>query len=206
MFKKIGVVVMALILGIGLTGCGKKAQANVDIEIDLDNGGVILAELYPNIAPITVANFVKLINENFFDGTIFHRVYPGFMIQGGAYLPDGTMKQADTIKGEFSSNGFNDTLSHTRGVLSMARTSDPNSASSQFFIMVADNTSLDGNYAAFGKVTSGMEYVDAIANTPNDNTENGVAGKPITDQIIKTIKIVDSTGESPSPAATDNGQ
>jgi len=200
MLKKVGVVIMALVLGIGLTGCGKKAQANIDIEIDMDNGGVIMAELYPNVAPITVANFVKLINENFFDGTIFHRVYPGFMIQGGGYLADGTLKQADSIKGEFSSNGVKNTLSHTRGVLSMARTSDPNSASSQFFIMVADNTGLDGDYAAFGEVTSGMDVVDAIVNTPNDQSEDGVAGKPLTDQVIKTIKIV--SGEA-SPAPTE---
>ena len=178
---------MALALSVGLAGCGGSKEP-IAIEIEMENGGIIAAELYPDIAPKTVANFTKLIDESFFDGMIFHRVYPGFMIQGGGVTADGIAKEADSIKGEFKLNGFKNKLNHTRGVLSMARTDDPNSASSQFFIMHEDAPFLDENYAAFGKVIDGMDVVDAIATTPNDQTEHGIAGRPVEDQIIKTIR------------------
>lgn len=156
-----------------------------DIEIEMENGGIIKAELYPDVAPITVENFVSLIERNFFDGLIFHRVIPGFMIQGGGFTADGQHKETDSIKGEFDGNGVTNPLKHTRGVLSMARTMFPNSASSQFFIMHEDAPHLDGQYAAFGKVTEGIEVVDEIAETPTDMQD-----KPIEDQIIKTIRLV----------------
>ncbi|MBQ6558884.1 MAG: peptidylprolyl isomerase [Clostridia bacterium] len=157
----------------------------MNIEIEMENGGIIKAELYPDIAPITVENFASLIEQNFFDGLIFHRVIAGFMIQGGGYTADGAHKEADSIKGEFDKNGVPNSLKHTRGVLSMARTMFPNSASSQFFIMHEDAPHLDGQYAAFGKVTDGMDVVDEIAETPVDMND-----KPIEDQIIKTIRLV----------------
>lgn len=158
----------------------------INIEIEMENGGIIKAELYPEIAPITVENFVKLIEDNFFEGLIFHRVIPGFMIQGGGFTADGSHKEAASIKGEFTSNGFKNDLKHERGVLSMARTMFSNSASSQFFIMHDDAPHLDGQYAAFGRVTDGMEVVDEIAETPT-----GYQDKPVEDQVIKTIRIVD---------------
>ena len=156
-----------------------------NIEIEMQNGGVIKAELYPDVAPGTVENFVKLINENFFDGLIFHRVIPGFMIQGGGYSEDGSHKDAPSITGEFTANGFENNLKHTRGVLSMARTMFPNSASSQFFIMHEDAPHLDGQYASFGKVTDGMDVVDEIAQTPTDYND-----APLEKQVIKTTRIV----------------
>ena len=148
----------------------------MNIEIEMENGGIIKAELYPDVA---------LIERNFFDGLIFHRVIPGFMIQGGGFTADGQHKETDSIKGEFDGNGVTNPLKHTRGVLSMARTMFPNSASSQFFIMHEDAPHLDGQYAAFGKVTDGIEVVDEIAETPTDMQD-----KPIEDQIIKTIRLV----------------
>lgn len=157
----------------------------MNIEIEMENGGIIKAELYPDTAPITVENFVKLIEDNFFDGLIFHRVISGFMIQGGGYTADGQQKEAESIKGEFDKNGVPNPLKHTRGVLSMARTMFPNSASSQFFIMHDDAPHLDGQYAAFGKVTDGMDVVDAIAETATDMSD-----RPLEDQIIKTIRLV----------------
>lgn len=151
---------------------------------ELENGKKIKAELYPDIAPITAANFEKLINEGFYDGLIFHRVIPGFMIQGGC--PDGTGMGGpkERIKGEFLANGVPNDLKHTRGVLSMARTADPNSAGSQFFIMHADAPHLDGQYAAFGKVIEGMDAVDEIASTPTDYSD-----RPLKEQKIKKVTI-----------------
>ncbi len=157
----------------------------MNIEIEMENGGVIKAELYPDIAPITVENFAKLIDDKFFDGLIFHRVIPGFMIQGGGYDEEGNQKETESIKGEFDKNGVPNPLKHTRGVMSMARTMFPNSASSQFFIMHDDAPHLDGQYAAFGKVTEGMEVVDEIAETQTDMQD-----KPIDNQVIKTIRFV----------------
>ena len=158
---------------------------NINIRITMENGAQIEAELYPETAPITVENFVSLIKEKFFDGIIFHRVIKGFMIQGGDPTGTGMGGSEKTIKGEFLSNGVVNELKHTRGVLSMARTMDPNSASSQFFIMHEDAPHLDGQYAAFGKVTKGMEVVDAIANTRTDFRD-----RPLKDQRIKTIELI----------------
>ena len=156
----------------------------INIEIEMTTGDIIKAELYPDVAPITVENFVKLINGNFFDGLIFHRVIKGFMIQGGGYNQLGDHIEAPSIKGEFDANGVPNSLKHTRGVLSMARTMFPNSASSQFFIMHQDAPHLDGQYAAFGKVTEGIEVVDKIA-----GCDTNAGDEPITKQVIKTIRL-----------------
>jgi len=152
--------------------------------IEMENGGVMSGELYEDIAPISAENFEKLANSGFYDGLIFHRVIPGFMIQGGC--PDGTGIGGPgwTIKGEFSANGVKNDLKHTRGVLSMARAANPNSAGSQFFIMVDDAPHLDGQYAAFGKVTSGMEVADGIV-----SQERNFRDKPYTDQVMKKVRV-----------------
>ena len=141
------------------------------VTIQMENGKEIKIELYPQIAPITVENFISLVKDGFYDGLTFHRVIPGFMIQGGC--PDGTGMggPGHTIKGEFLSNGVENTLRHTRGVLSMARANNPDSAGSQFLIMHADAPHLDGQYAAFGKVVEGMEAVDEIAAVPTDYSD-----------------------------------
>ena len=166
----------------------------INIEIVMTTEEVIKAELYPDVAPITVENFVDLIKKNFFDGLIFHRVIKGFMIQGGGYNQFGDHIEAPSIKGEFDSNGVPNSLKHTRGVLSMARTMFPNSASSQFFIMHQDAPHLDGQYAAFGKVTSGMDVVDAIA-----KVRTGRNDRPMEEQKIASI-TVDTKGETyPEP-------
>ncbi len=151
----------------GRAGSKGPTSSTYHIEIDVKDYGTLKAELYGDVAPITVENFVKLARSGFYDGLTFHRIIPGFMIQGGDPEGNGTGGSPDKIKGEFSANGVANSLKHTRGVLSMARASNYNSASSQFFIMHADSSSLDGQYAAFGMVTEGMEIVDAIcANTP----------------------------------------
>ena len=134
----------------------------------MENGARIELELYPEVAPITVANFEKLVKAGFYDGLTFHRVIPGFMIQGGDPLGNGMGGAEENIKGEFRANGVQNNLKHTRGVISMARSFNPNSASSQFFIMHKDAPHLDGQYAAFGKVISGIEVVDEIASIPTD--------------------------------------
>ena len=151
----------------------------------MENGDEIKAELYPEAAPKTVENFLKLVDEKFYDGLIFHRVIKGFMIQGGDPTGTGMGGSKDTIVGEFRANGFQNDLAHTRGVLSMARTNMPNSASSQFFIMHQDAPHLDGQYAAFGKVVEGMEAVDKIASTKTNWQD-----KPLKDQRIKTIRRI----------------
>ena len=138
------------------------------VRIEMEDGSVMRGELYPEIAPETVANFEKLVNDGFYDGLIFHRVIPGFMIQGGCPKGNGTGGPGWTIKGEFTSNGFENNLKHTTGVMSMARTPFPDSAGSQFFIMVHDAPFLDGEYAAFGKIIEGQEVADAIVMTPRD--------------------------------------
>ena len=163
---------------------------NPVVRFEMENGDVFVAELYPDIAPNTVANFVTLIEKHFFDGLIFHRVIPGFMIQGGDPLGTGTGGPGYSIRGEFAGNGFRNGLKHTRGVLSMARAQHPDSAGSQFFIMHADASYLDGAYAAFGKVIEGMEAVDAIASVPTDYRD-----RPMTDMRIKTV-TVDTQGET----------
>ncbi len=138
------------------------------IVIEMENGKEIKLELYPEVAPKTVANFEKLVSEGFYDGLTFHRIIPGFMIQGGDPLGNGMGGADEKIVGEFAANGIKNDLKHTRGVISMARSMAPNSASSQFFIMHADAPHLDGSYAAFGKVTEGIEVVDEIASVPTD--------------------------------------
>ena len=156
------------------------------ILIEMENGHTIKAELYPEMAPKTVENFEKLVREGFYDGLIFHRVIPGFMIQGGDPLGNGMGGAKDKIIGEFASNGCKtNKLRHTRGVLSMARAFDKNSASSQFFIMHANAPHLDGDYAAFGKVIEGMETVDEIASIPTDSSD-----RPRIPQRIKKMSII----------------
>ena len=150
------------------------------------NGDVMKGELYPEIAPITVENFEKLANGGFYDGLIFHRVIPGFMIQGGCPYGNGTGGPGHNIKGEFEANGVRNDLDHTRGVLSMARAMHPDSAGSQFFIMVEDAPHLDGQYAAFGKITEGMDAADKIVSVKRDRYDC-----PFERQEIKTIKVVE---------------
>ncbi len=155
------------------------------VRIEMENGGIIEIELYPEVAPISVKNFEKLVSEGFYDGIIFHRVIEGFMIQGGDPLGMGYGGSDEKIKGEFLANGVPNKLSHTRGVVSMARSQDPNSASSQFFICHEDATFLDGNYAAFGKVVNGMDVVDAIAEVETDYSD-----KPLEEQKMKKVTLV----------------
>ena len=150
----------------------------------MEDGSVMSGELYEDIAPKSVENFEKLANSSFYDGLTFHRVIPGFMIQGGCPKGNGTGGPGYSIFGEFEANGFKNDLKHTRGVLSMARAMDPNSAGSQFFIMVADAPHLDGQYAAFGKVTSGMDAADAIVNVRTDWMD-----KPLEPVVIRSIRV-----------------
>ena len=152
--------------------------------ITLENGKEMRGELYPDIAPQSVGNFIALANSGFYDGLIFHRVIPGFMIQGGCPKGTGTGGPGYHIKGEFSQNGVANNLKHTYGVLSMARSNMPDSAGSQFFVMTSVSPHLDGGYAAFGKVTSGMEQADAIVSTPRDRQD-----RPLTPQVIKSIRV-----------------
>lgn len=154
------------------------------VTITMENGAQIKLELYPDKAPITVENFEKLVADKFYDGLIFHRVIRGFMIQGGCPEGNGTGGPGWHIKGEFASNGVKNDLKHTRGVISMARSMNPNSAGSQFFIMHQDASHLDGQYAAFGKVVEGMDVVDAIAGVKTDFSD-----RPLQEQKIKSITI-----------------
>jgi peptidyl-prolyl cis-trans isomerase B (cyclophilin B) len=162
---------------------------NPIVTINMENGKVIKAELYPEVAPNTVNNFVSLINKGFYNGITFHRVIPGFMIQGGCPEGTGVGGPGYSIKGEFSSNKFKNNLKHSTGVLSMARSNDLNSAGSQFFLMVADSNHLDGSYAGFGKVTEGMENALEIAKTERDFRD-----KPREEQKIESM-TVDTFGE-----------
>lgn len=161
------------------------SNQNPIVTFTMENGDVMKAELYPDVAPNTVNNFISLVKKGFYDGLIFHRVIAGFMIQGGDPEGSGIGGPGYSIKGEFNYNGVENNLKHSRGVLSMARAQHPDSAGSQFFIMHADAPHLDGQYAAFGKVTEGIEVVDEIAETPTNMQD-----KPIEDQIIKTIRLV----------------
>lgn len=163
---------------------GEKNKKDPVVTIEMADGQKITVELYPKVAPNTVRNFISLINKGFYNGLIFHRVIPGFMIQGGDPSGDGSGGPDYSIKGEFSSNGFTNDLKHTRGVISMARASMPDSAGSQFFIMAADTPSLDGDYAAFGKVLSGMDEVDKIVSAPRDGND-----KPLTPQVMKKVTV-----------------
>lgn len=159
---------------------------NTKVLITMENGDEITVELYPQFAPETVNNFITLVNEGFYNGLIFHRVISGFMIQGGDPTGTGMGGSDKKIKGEFASNGFSEnTLKHTRGVISMARAMSPNSASSQFFIMHEDAPHLDGSYAAFGKVISGIEAVDKIAGAETDMND-----KPLEDVVMKDVKVI----------------
>ena len=157
------------------------------IRITMKDGGVIDIELDEKAAPLTVENFLKLVNMKFYDGTIFHRVIPGFMIQGGDPQGTGMGGPGWTIKGEFSTNGVDNPISHKRGVISMARAMDPDSAGSQFFIMHADADYLDGQYAAFGHVVSGMDVVDRIAGV---RTNRWAGDRPYEDQVMETVRVI----------------
>lgn len=162
----------------------QKIKENPIVTITMENDSEISIELYPEIAPNTVNNFVSLIEDGFYDGLIFHRVIPGFMIQGGDPDGVGTGGPGYGIKGEFSSNGFDNDLSHERGVISMARSQHPDSAGSQFFIMAENTSDLDGEYASFGEVIEGLEAVDTIVEAERDGND-----KPLEDQQIKTITV-----------------
>ena len=154
------------------------------IRMEMQDGGVVKIELDPKADPITAANFEKLVKEGFYDGLTFHRIIPGFMVQGGDPLGTGMGGSSETIRGEFAANGVNNPISHKRGVISMARSSYPNSASSQFFIMHDDGEFLDGNYAAFGRVVDGMDVIDRIAATPT-----GVNDRPKTPVVIARMTV-----------------
>lgn len=167
---------------------------NPSVTIKMKNGGIIKAELYPEIAPNTVNNFISLIKKGFYNGIVFHRVIPGFMIQGGCPLGNGTGGPGYSIKGEFTSNGFKNDLKHTTGVLSMARTMQPDSAGSQFFLMTENAPHLDGQYAAFGKVTEGMDIAQEIVNTKRDFRD-----KPYEDQVIEEMTVETYGEEYPEP-------
>ena len=167
---------------------------NPIVTITMENGDVIKAELYPEIAPNTVNNFISLINHNFYDGVCFHRVIKGFMLQGGDPDGNGTGDPGYEIKGEFTHNGFKNDLKHTAGVLSMARTMIPDSAGSQFFIMHQDAPHLDGEYAAFGKVIEGMDVVNKIAEVRTDYMD-----KPLEAQVIKTVTVETFGVDYPEP-------
>ena len=204
--KIIGIIAVLLVAGAALLfalGGGKDTSQPAGpismnpthtVQIDVQDYGTITAELYGEAAPITVANFVKLVNKGFYDGLTFHRIISGFMIQGGDPLGNGTGGADQDIKGEFAANGWNNPIAHERGVLSMARSSAPNSASSQFFIMHQAAPHLDGSYAAFGMVLTCLEVVDAIcANTPVTDGNGTVlkANQPI----ITSIRVIENAGE-----------
>lgn len=209
--RKLLLSTIALVFIISLSGCGNSINKTTDaqknastnnqsstaaaykskysgkkpiVTIEMEDGAKINVELYPDTAPKTVDNFVSLVQKGFYDGLIFHRVIPDFMIQGGDPEGTGAGGPGYTIPGEFSNNGFNNPLKHTRGVISMARTDKPDTAGSQFFIMVKDTPQLDGDYAAFGKVTKGMEEVDKIVSVKRDDQD-----KPLTPQKMKKVTV-----------------
>lgn len=192
MKKIISILLVAIMILPCFVSCDSVNSLPNVVIIDVKDYGKITVELYPDVAPVTVRNFKKLVNEGFYDGLIFHRVIEDFMIQGGCPVGNGTGGQTDekgnriNIKGEFSANNFKNTLNHTRGVISMARSADPNSASSQFFICHQSAAHLNGKYASFGKVTSGMEVVDAIAAVPTNEND-----KPLTDVVITSITFAE---------------
>ncbi len=167
---------------------------NPIVTIEMENGDIMKAELYPEIAPNTVNNFISLVKKGFYDGLIFHRVIAGFMIQGGCPQGRGTGGPGYQIKGEFSGNGFQNNLKHTAGVLSMARAMHPDSAGSQFFIMHQDSPHLDGSYAAFGKLIEGLDVVDRIAQTRTDWSD-----RPMTEQKMKKVTVETFGVEYPEP-------
>ena len=174
-------------------------MSNPVVTIEMENGGIIKAELFPEIAPNTVNNFISLIKKGFYDGLIFHRVIEGFMIQGGCPDGNGMGDPGYSIKGEFTENGFKNDLKHERGVLSMARTGIPDTAGSQFFIMHKDSPHLDGQYASFGKVIEGLDVVDAIASTPT-----GYADRPYENQKMKKVTVETFGVDYPEPETLKN--
>lgn len=196
---------LVLLMGIVLTGCNKQTSDNSTsatesgeilsgkhhISIEVENYGTISAELDADVAPITVTNFVNLAKSGFYDGLTFHRIIDGFMIQGGDPDGNGTGGSDEKIKGEFRLNGVENNISHVRGTISMARSSSYNSASSQFFIMQKDTPSLDGQYAAFGKVTDGMDIVDKICKDAKDSNQNGVITDKSKQPVITKIRVID---------------
>ena len=189
--KKILLLLLSILMVLGIfSGCSEKNVYEGDIyaELKLETGDSIVMQLFPDVAPMTVKHFLENVNEKYYDGKVFHRAIKGFMIQGGSADGNGVGGSGRTVKGEFKSNGIENNLKHTRGVVSMARTSDPNSGSGQFFIMHAKAPHLDGQYAAFGKVVEGMDVVDKIAEMPvggpnGDSLEN----KPV----IESIRVID---------------
>ena len=186
--KKLLICLISILL---LCGCGEKKEFKdmYQAEINVKDYGTIKVELNHKVAPITVENFISLADSGFYDGLTFHRIIEGFMIQGGDPDHNGSGGSDKTIKGEFSSNGVFNGISHTRGTISMARANDPDSASSQFFIVQQDSTHLDGNYAAFGKVTEGMDIVDKIASDAKPTDDNGTI--PYEQQpIIVSVKVI----------------
>ena len=205
--RVLALVLCTVLMTLSFTACGGNPAKDMDdvvyVEIDMQSGDYIKLELYTTIAPITVSNFVELCNENFYDGLIFHRVISGFMIQGGDPTGTGMGGSDKSIKGEFNNNGVINSLSHKRGVISMARNSiSMDSASSQFFICHADATFLDGDYAAFGAVIEGIETVDKIAAVATDGND-----KPLAPQYIKTIRVITeeeakTAGPAPMPVET----
>ena len=184
-------LVIFFVVGLNWPTNDKTLNGKYNVLMNIKDYGEIKLELDADIAPITVTNFIKLVNEKFYDGLTFHRVIDGFMIQGGDPDGDGTGGSEETIKGEFSSNGVTNNLSHERGVISMARSNDMDSASSQFFIMHEDNINLDGKYAAFGKVTSGIEVVDKVVDAVSEyGDDNGML--PTENQpVIEYIKVIE---------------
>ena len=169
-------------------------MANPIVTIEMENGDIMKVELYPEVAPNTVNNFISLVSSGYYNGICFHRVISGFMIQGGDPKGTGTGGPGYCIKGEFTQNGFKNNLKHTRGVLSMARTMMPNSAGSQFFIMHEDAPGLDGQYASFGKVIEGLEVVDSIANCETDWSD-----RPIEEKVMKKVTVETFGVEYPAP-------
>lgn len=217
MSKYMGMIATALTASLLMTSCGvgggndaatgtpvptadpELTKNTISATIEVEKKGSIELELYPDLAPETVKNFVSLAEDGFYDGTIFHRVIDDFMIQGGGYDKNLKEQKADTIFGEFKSNGFENTLSHLRGVISMARAQDVNSASSQFFIVQKDATYLDGQYAAFGKVTEGMDVVDEIAAERTGTVASqGMEDVPVDPVVIKSITINNGNASSKS--------
>lgn len=191
--KKIGYLLVVVLTCFLITGCSsdgddKMLSGKINAEINIKDYGVIKLELDADSAPITVTNFVNLVNDKFYDGLTFHRIIDGFMIQGGDPLGNGTGGSEKTIKGEFKNNGVENNISHTRGTISMARSQANDSASSQFFIVQSDSTFLDGSYAGFGHVTSGMEIVDKICKDTKTEDDNGTVKKE-NQPVIESIKI-----------------
>lgn len=179
----------------GQSGDEQLTENNPIVTIEMENGGIMKAELYPDIAPNTVNNFISLVEEGFYDGLIFHRVIPDFMIQGGDPLGEGHGNPGYAIKGEFTSNNFENNLIHERGVMSMARSQHNDSAGSQFFIMVADSPSLDQKYASFGKVIEGIEVADEIVQVDRDPVSN----KPHQEQRMKRVTVDTFGVDYPEP-------